>query len=232
MTNQELIQLGDLEAIRVPGKKDGLTVILFHGYGANAYDLAGLSSYILPDQGIQWIFPNGPIPIPVMPGYEGRAWFPIAIDSLQKAMISGDPAPLASVDPPGLEEAREKALNLIRSLDVPWSKVVIGGFSQGAMLSTDIMLREKENPAGLLVLSGTLLKQDIWSELAQTKKGFPFFQSHGIQDPVLPYSAAQKLNEMFLSSGMEGELVSFLGGHEIPLPAVQKMNEYLSRLQE
>ena len=47
---------------------------------------------------------------------------------------------------------------------------------------------------------------------AKARAGLPVFQSHGRQDPVLPYVAAEWLKEVFVEAGMEPEFVPFDGG--------------------
>jgi len=224
-----LEELGPLNVLRIRGREDAPTFILFHGYGASAYDLYPLHQVIQPNVGLNWIFPDGPLEIPIAPGYMGRAWFPIDIEALQKAMMTGNFRDLTHVTPPGLAEAREKAIAMIDALGIPFRDLILGGFSQGAMLSVDIALRHEKNPRGLVILSGTLLNQEIWKELASRKGSLNFFQSHGRQDPILSYQAARDLNELLREAGMVGEFVSFPGGHEIPYEVIDGLNRYIDR---
>src|SRR5712692_7459522 len=48
-------------------------IVAIHGRGANATDLADLAPAIHPN-GYRWVLPQGPRPVPIMPGYEGWAW--------------------------------------------------------------------------------------------------------------------------------------------------------------
>ncbi|NCS93622.1 MAG: esterase [Leptospira sp.] len=225
-----LEDLGPLKVLRVKGDSTSPTVILFHGYGASAYDLYPLHEYILPEMKLNWIFPDGNLSIPLGPGYVGKAWFPIDMEALQKAMASGTFRDFAEITPPGLDIAREKALSMIEATGIPFKNLIIGGFSQGAMLTTDISLRSETRPKGLVILSGTLLNKNIWKELAVKKSMLTFFQSHGRQDLVLGYKPAKDLNQMLRDAGMVGEFVEFNGGHEIPLDVIQGVNRYLKTL--
>lgn len=225
-----LEDLGPLKVARVYGKSDAPTIILFHGYGASAYDLYPLHQVMEAQEGTNWIFPDGHLEIPIAPGYNGKAWFPIDMEALQRAMMMGTFRDFSEITPPGLDVAREKALAMIDALAIPFDKLIIGGFSQGAMLSTDIALRHNKNPRGLFILSGTLLNKDIWVELAAKKSSMTFFQSHGRGDPVLGYQPAKDLNNVLRDAGMVGEFVSFPGGHEIPLEVIQGMNRYIKQL--
>jgi len=95
-------------------------------------------------------------------------------------------------------------------------RLVLGGFSQGAMLATDVTLRLEEAPAGLCVLSGTLLCEKEWRLRAARRAQLPILQSHGRQDPILPFQGAVWLQEMFEGAGMTVEFHPFDGPHTIP----------------
>ena len=66
------------------------------------------------------------------------------------------------------------------------------------MLSCDVMLRTTQPYAGLIQLSGTLLAAQEWSPLLQKRKGLPVFQSHGMQDELLPYVGAERLRDTLI----------------------------------
>ena len=76
---------------------------------------------------------------------------------------------------------------------IPVSRTLLGGFSQGSMVTTDVALRLSERPAALCVFSGTLVAQDEWQALAQKRGPLPVFQSHGCFDSVLPFTGAEAL---------------------------------------
>lgn len=219
-------RIADIDALHIPGKENGLAVILIHGFGANAKDLYPLRNYLGLPKGTGWYFPNGILDIPISPGYSGRAWFPIGISAL---LQDGDLSKLADYDPPGLNEAYSKMDAFIRALPHPYEKIILGGFSQGAMLSAELFLQREENPHSLLLMSGTLLSTNRWKKAAEKKKGFQFFQSHGTNDPILPFFAARKLESLLRESGLVGEFVQFQGGHEIPEQVLKRASAYLKR---
>lgn len=205
-------------------------IILFHGYGADAYDLRSLSEVIQTPKPANWLFPQGVLEVPIGPGWTGRAWWPIDVMALQEAQMRGEPRDLSKENPESLPKLREKILEAIKQLKVPWNQIVIGGFSQGAMLATDIFLNAPEAPKGLIIMSGALICKDDWKQKAQNRKGSKFFQSHGQSDGVLAHRGGAQLETMLISSGMEGRLMTFQGGHEIPMNVIAKMNEYLKTL--
>ncbi|MEZ4653021.1 MAG: hypothetical protein R3E12_05285 [Candidatus Eisenbacteria bacterium] len=107
--------------------------------------------------------------------------------------------------------------------------LVLGGFSQGAMLATDVALHLEEPPAALAAFSGTMLCEERWSELARKRTVFPVLQSHGRQDPLLPFSAAERLFAL-LDEGGEARFVPFDGPHTIPGEALEAFLELLESL--
>ncbi len=223
-------QLGNLKCVEKLVDHDGPWIVFFHGYGADANDLAPLSNVIASPEKANWLFPNAPIEVPIGPGWTGRAWWPLNLEAWMKAMEQGQEKDLAVLTPPGLHEARQNTFKALAQLKVPWSKIILGGFSQGAMLATDLYLNAPETPAGLVLLSGTLINSNEWKPLLKNREGQKFFQSHGKQDPVLTYTNAQRLESFLCQGGMKGNLQGFNGGHEIPMGVLQKCGEYLTGL--
>lgn len=222
-------RIGHLDTIEIEGSPEGPTVILFHGFGADASDLAPLAQYLQAPKGTNWIFPNGHLSVPLGGHYEGRAWFPVSIAELEKSMSEGSGADFSGITPPGLKRARELALELLEKIKVPMNRVVLGGFSQGAMLATEIAMQSDLPPAGLAILSGTLVNAAVWKEKAAKHAGFEFFQSHGVRDPVLSFARAQDLEKLLLAAGWKGRLQSFDGAHEIPPEVLIQLGHYLRR---
>jgi phospholipase/carboxylesterase len=220
-------KIAGLDCLVEEGDSTKAAVIL-HGFGADAYDLYPLHEFFQFNG--TWYFPNGILPVPFGNGMEGRAWFPISVaEKLQEALRTGNWDAIESYSPPGLEEAFQKINQFLDEIPQPYENIVLGGFSQGAMLSLEIFLRRKEKPAKLILMSGTLLHQNKWMTLAKEKSGFEFFQSHGNDDPILPFPMAKKLNQLLNDSGMKGKLHAFTGGHTIPPAMLNPINEYLRK---
>lgn len=226
----ELEPLGPLQVLRVKGDPDAPTVVLFHGYGASAFDLFPIHEVLVTDQKFNWVFPHGHLSVPLMPGYSGRAWFPIDMAALEEAIRKNDFRNFADKDPEGMEVARQAAYLMLDALGVPWNQLILGGFSQGAMLATDLTLRKEDVSKGLMILSGALVNESLWKDLAAKKSILRFFQSHGEFDPILGYANAKKLEKLLRSAGLLGEFIAFNGGHEIPAPVIQGISRYLNSL--
>jgi phospholipase/carboxylesterase len=220
-------RLGSIKCLDQMVDNSDQWVILFHGYGADAYDLKPMSDVLQTSQPCNWLFPQGLLEVPIGPGWTGRAWWNVDIEALQKRNAQGSSPDLSDERPEGMIKARTQAMEMIKELKVDWSKIILGGFSQGAMLATDLFLHAPKNPRGLLLFSGALVNKVDWKPLVPQRAGARFFICHGTQDPVLPHRSAQQLETMLNAGGMKGGLVSFAGGHEIPPQAILKANEYL-----
>lgn len=221
------IQMGTLDVVEVPNTQENVPkVVLFHGYGADCSDLVPLCQHISGGQEFHWYFPDAPDMTP----FGGRQWFPVDMEAIERASRSGTHRDLTLAEPPGLERARSMASEMIAELQTPWSQLILGGFSQGAMMATDQTLQSSENPKGLVIFSGTLLDKDNWKTLASQKKGIPTLQSHGTQDPILNFQDAVKLGQILDQSQWRRTWIEFQGGHEIPPTVLQKFDSFLKKL--
>lgn len=222
--------IGGLEVLELPGDRSGAVCICFHGFGADHTDLLSLGQLGQITPRPTWLFPRGPLKITFATGVIGRAWFPIDMEKLHETRQQlGHLKLIDSAFPCELTESRHLIENFITELDTPLSKIFFGGFSQGAVLATEVALSVFERPGGLFVLSGTLVNKLHWEKMVHQKGGLPFFQSHGTNDPLLPFSRAQALETLFISGGLKGKLYSFVGGHEIPLQSLAQLDLFLRK---
>ena len=212
------------------GGGNGPWVVLLHGFGAPGDDLVPLSEYLDAPAGTRFLFPEAPIQIPMGFG-DSRAWWMIDMARIQADRAAGKVRDMSGEIPRGLPEARARmkgVLDEIRTtLGADPARTVLGGFSQGAMLSCDALLHSMQPYAGLIQLSGTLVAKQEWAPLLTKRKGLPLFQSHGTQDPILPFSMAERLRDEFLQAGVTVEWQPFRGGHEIPEPVLRKLGSFL-----
>jgi phospholipase/carboxylesterase len=230
------MKLGELEAV-VAGGLDGSgggsgpTVVLLHGYGAPGDDLVPLCRVIDVPKNVRFVFPAAPIALdPRFPG-QANAWWPLDMEELLEIAATGDVARLQDMDPKGMTEARVLVEGLLDALAVELAvnpeTTVIGGFSQGGMLATELVLGTERPFAGLAILSATLVRKKHWTERAASRSGLPVLQSHGRADPVVPYENAEALRDLLIAAGLDVEWISFGGGHAIPDSVVSGLGELI-----
>ena len=229
-------KFGPLNALDEFNDENADWAIVFHGYGADAFDLFPLRDLLRLSKPINWIFPQGPLEIPIGPGWTGRAWWNIDIEKIQRDSMAGIDRDLSQEKSEAAILARNKVLSMIESLKVPWSKIILAGFSQGAMLATDVFMQAPQNPKALVLWSGALVNKEEWKVRSQSeefrqrmsaKPSATFYQSHGAMDTVLTIKNAQRLEGFLQSIGLKGKLVTFPGGHEIPPQILQQTKDYL-----
>jgi phospholipase/carboxylesterase len=219
-----LVSLGGLDAIEFPcPDAKALTVVCLHGYGADMRDLAPLAPEIPASRPIRWVFPDAPEAL----DWGGKAWFPIDVAAFEEAQRTGRPRDLSRGEPPGVAESRSALQGLLRELGAPAERLVLMGFSQGAMLAVDLAAHADAAPAGVVILSGTLVDRAGLAARARAKKGLPFFQSHGSADPILGFAQALALEKTLLNAGWSGRLRRFEGGHAIPPEIVAELGPWL-----
>jgi phospholipase/carboxylesterase len=166
--------------------------------------------------------------------HAGRAWWHIDMMALQIARMTGELDELAVQIPSGLTEARtllgEALRALAEDIDLDIKRTVLGGFSQGAMLSCDFSLRCPDPPEALLQLSGTVICEAQWLPLIEKRSSLRVFQSHAPDDMVLPFALAERHRDNFLRAGVEVDFVPFRGGHGISQLVLNRLSEFLAKL--
>lgn len=210
----------------------GPLVLLLHGFGAPGDDLVPLADALNVPAGTRFLFPEGPLSLSFGPG-DARAWWLIDMARLAQDRAAGRVRDLSQEIPKGLEPVRETMLAFLKETEQKFGadprKTVLGGFSQGAMLSCDLILHTDRPYAGLVQLSGNILAQPIWGPLLSKRKGLPVFQSHGVQDEILPYVGAERLRDTLVHAGLSVEWHNFRGGHEIPRIVLQRLGLFITK---
>lgn len=201
--------------LRVPsGQPDTAAlplVIIMHGRGADANDLADLAPYM--DDGYRFVFPNAPRPFEPMPGTTfGFTWF----DGLPPEQKS-------------LEASRKLLLDFIDEMaakyPTPAGKILLGGFSQGGMMSLDAGFRTKQKLAGILVMSGALYEGD----LPPLRNDVPVMILHGTADEMININMARRTRRVLEEHGVEPEYHEFPMGHEISPESLAVVTEFVRR---
>lgn len=228
MVKTKLGSLDTLEIEPAPGTTRG-AVFLFHGFGADNADLASLSGVVEAPKHVCWYFPNGPHSVVIGPHMTGRAWFPLRLAELEQRGVD-----FTQETPEGMEKAVEQALKAVEAAKskhkLEWSQIVVGGFSQGAMIALQVALRAPQSPAGVTLFSGTLVNEPELRNLAAKHAGLRFFQSHGTGDAMLPFALAERLDTILNECGLNGMLYAFRGGHEIPVAVLREWKSWLREL--
>ena len=173
------------------GNKDSL-VIFLHGYGADGNDLFGLAQALAPHlPNTAFRSPNAPERCAVNPmGYQ---WFPIS-------WLDGSPES-------AMKEGAERAAKTLHAyLDetleeegLTPDRVAIVGFSQGTMMSLNVVLRRPEPVAALVGFSGRLVEIDGTGPITSKP---PVLLVHGDQDEMVPVDSIHEAREALAKEGV------------------------------
>lgn len=207
------------------------TLVLLHGYGSSAERWTAFTHTIRWPAPGRFVFPQGPEGMVRTDGKtDGRAWWPL---DLRSYIPPGASLPDLSKDrPPGLQDAASRVEDLLHDRTaVPRGPVLLGGFSQGAMVASEVAFRSRVPLAALIILSGTLVDEPSWEAHFGERRGLRVFLAHGRQDRTLPFDASERFRRKLEAAGLHVTWCPFDGGHEIPASVVTALNAFLETLE-
>jgi phospholipase/carboxylesterase len=213
------------------GGGDGPLVVLMHGFGAPGNDLVSLYRQISVPEGTRFAFPHAPLELDPQQFGAGRAWWMIDWSKLESALTTGEARDLKADVPEGLAGARELVSGLLDELAGD-AKLVLGGFSQGAMLACDLALRSDRPLAGLVLMSTTIIAEQEWSPLFASRAGLRVLMSHGRTDPLLPFAIAEELRDRLVEAGFGVDWLPFGGAHGISDGVVDALGRFIGEVTQ
>jgi phospholipase/carboxylesterase len=113
---------------------------------------------------------------------------------------------------------------IIANIQRQYPKFILGGFSQGAMLTSHLGPRLAVD--GMILWSANLIDEDNM----KLERNIPFIQSHGAQDPLLGIDGARGLYTKLKEGGFAGEFIEFAGEHTIPTEVIEKTKDFLTKV--
>jgi phospholipase/carboxylesterase len=163
-------------------------LVLLHGRGADENDLFPLLDVLDPDRRLIGVCPRGPLSLP--PG--GAHWY--AVQQI------GYPDPVTFS--PTYERASAWLDALPEATGVPIERTVVGGFSQGSVMSYALGLgRGRPSPAGIVALSGFVPTVEGF-ELDLDRSGLRVAIGHGTEDPVIGVEWGRQARERLEAAGL------------------------------
>jgi phospholipase/carboxylesterase len=168
------------------GQPEGLLVLL-HGRGADERDLFPLLDLLDPSRRMLGVTPRGPLNL--SPG--GAHWY--AVHEI------GYPDPATFMET--FARVSSWLDGVVASADTPFARVVIGGFSQGAVMTYALGLGAgRPRPAGLIALSGFVpsvpgFTLDLAGPLPRVVIG------HGALDPVISVEWSRRARALLDEAG-------------------------------
>lgn len=184
--------------VREPaGAPEGL-LVLHHGRATDEHDLLPLADALDPERRLLAVTPRGPLSLP--PG--GAHWYVV---------------PRVGYPDLGTFASTYSTLGawhdaLAEHTGIPPERTVLGGFSQGTVMSYALALGpDRPRPAGILALSGFIPTVPSWAPDLERPLP-PIAIGHGTADPIIPVDFARQAREMLEAAGAD------LLYREYPLP--------------
>jgi phospholipase/carboxylesterase len=206
------------------------TLVLLHGYRSSAAEWVQFEPALGVGSVCRFVFPQGPV---LVAGHAGEAhghgWWRMALESY---VPPGRKLPdLSRARPAGLVKASESVERLtseLRSTAPPKAALVLGGFSQGAMVAGQVAFTSDAPLAAVVLLSVTPVDEATWRRGFARRRGTPIFMAHGRADRSLSFAAARRLRNEMRAAGLDVTWFPFQGGHEIPSVVIEAMNRFLA----
>jgi len=191
-------------------------LLLLHGYGSNEEDLFSLESAFDP----RFTVVSARAPMTLGPG--SYAWFPLAFSEEGPVVLDSAQA----------EASRERVVEQIgwcvAELGTDPERVVLAGFSQGAILSAAVALTCPELVRATVWMSGRVLPESA-RNAAPRHPGPEILVVHGVRDTVLPIAHGRATHTTLDRLGIRHEYQEFDMGHQISDESLDLVTAWVAR---
>ena len=186
-------------------KKPQSAVILCHGYGGDGKDISILGNYWrahLPDT--IFICPDAPEKCAASPS--GFQWFDLIDQTpeqvLSKALVS--------------ESKLNKLIDEVKNKnELSANQIIIGGFSQGCMISLQTGIKRKDTINSVIGYSGRIIDKDHLEKNIVSKPNIILM--HGDLDQIVPVNSLLEAKDFFNKNNYKIETQIFKNcEHRIP----------------
>lgn len=188
-----------------------LTLLALHGRGSNPDDMLGLAPYF--GESVRIVAPAGPLSM----GSESYAWYEVAERGAPRQ--PGFSAHLEQLDR-FLHEVQRRYGTVAKRL-------VVIGFSQGAVMTYALARMRPQAFAGAVALSGYLPEPDgqalDWTPLSSV----PVMATHGTVDPTIPVEMARQAGKILAAAGVQVTYREYPMGHHVTPESMQAVQEFL-----
>jgi phospholipase/carboxylesterase len=197
------------------GSPEGALVLL-HGRGADELDLLPLLDELDPGRHLVGVTPGAPLQL----GAAGRHWY----------VVREVGRPDRDTFNAGFEAVAAWLDELPALTGVPLARTVVGGFSQGAVMSYALVLGTgRPSVAGLVALSGFIprvegLAVDLWGH-----REVPVAIGHGTRDGVIDVRFARAAHALLSAAGLRVLYRESPVAHAVDVSFARELSRWLSR---
>ncbi len=202
--------------LREPAAEPAGALVLSHGRGADEDDLFGLLDAIDPERRLLGVTTGAPLG-GIAPG--GRHWY----------LVERVGFPHPQTFRRSYAALAERLDGLLAGRGIEWSRTLLGGFSQGAVMSYSLGLGAgRPLPGALIALSGFIPEVEGWAPDLAARRELPVFIHHGIADPVIPVAFARAARERLAAAGIEPRYRETAAGHRLPPEILPELGELVA----
>jgi len=120
---------------------------------------------------------------------------------------------------PGVTRSRDLLFELLdeqRKIGFPSEQTILGGFSQGCLMSVEVGLRYPRQLAGIVGISGYICSpEQLLKELSPIARQQRLLITHGTMDPLIPFPMVWQQVNMLKAAGLNVEWHEFVKAHTI-----------------
>ncbi|MFL5819176.1 MAG: alpha/beta hydrolase [Solirubrobacteraceae bacterium] len=183
-------------------------LVLMHGRGTGEDDMFPLLDVFDPQRRLVGVAPGGPLAL----APAGKHWYAV------RRIGYPDPATFATT----FAALAEWVDAIPQELGVPPERTILGGFSQGAVMSYALGLAAgRPTPAGILALSGFIPTVDGLVLEIEGREGLPVAIAHGTNDQVIGVEWGRTARDALRAAGadvtyLESPVAHTLDPRELP----------------
>ena len=193
-------------------------IFLLHGYGSNMSDLANLTPAISRTEYL-YVCPNAPIAFDLGMGQTGYAWANLYGSTYDEEAMASE----------------ERFMDFLGELEAAYrvrqDLLILGGFSQGGMMTYQMGIPRPEKFAGLFALSSTVKSPNLIHPRLPESRDQPVFVAHGTRDMIAPIELGRGSIDLLREWGYSPEYHEYEGmAHEIWQEVIDDFVKWLERL--
>jgi phospholipase/carboxylesterase len=198
------------------GEPEGVLVLL-HGRGADEFDLEPLAEALDPERRFSAFLPRGPLALPPA----GAHWYAVREVGF----------PDADTFLPTFARLSDWLDGVLTETGIPPGKLVLAGFSQGAVMSYALGLgAERPSPGAILAFSGFLPSVDGFTLDLEGRAGLPVSIAHGELDPIIVVDFGREARNRLSAAGLDVAYREDPVGHTITQAALAQARGVLERV--
>lgn len=190
-------------------EKAKYAMILLHGRGGSAQDIVELAKYWTDEE---WYI--------AAPQATNHTWYPFSFMAPENQ------------NAPWLESAVVTVTKLLEETSkfIPFERIVIVGFSQGACLASEVSARNARLYKAVILLTGGLIGEELKpNKYSGNFLGTPIYLSNGDHDMHVPLDRSKNTQQLLESLGASVVLDIFEGRpHTILSEEIERVREFIS----